>query len=86
MTYAWIPRKKNTDADALSNEAMDAVEANVTWSRQTSRFCVDNRISGVSTLAMADDDEQDEWDLESLSTAELRDLALAITDTLSRRR
>lgn len=31
VTYEWIPREINTDADRLSNEAMDAGEAGVEW-------------------------------------------------------
>ncbi|GAB3527300.1 reverse transcriptase-like protein [Arthrobacter monumenti] len=31
VTYEWIPREVNTDADRLSNEAMDAGEAGVEW-------------------------------------------------------
>ena len=31
VTYEWIPREKNKDADRLSNEAMDAGVAGVPW-------------------------------------------------------
>ncbi|GAB3273931.1 hypothetical protein GCM10027562_44200 [Arthrobacter pigmenti] len=31
VTYEWIPREENQDADRLSNEAMDAGEAGVQW-------------------------------------------------------
>lgn len=31
VTYEWIPREINEDADRLSNEAMDAGEAGVEW-------------------------------------------------------
>lgn len=31
VTYTWIPRAKNGDADRLSNEAMDASAAGTSW-------------------------------------------------------
>lgn len=31
VTYTWIPRKQNTDADVLSNEAMDASASGTDW-------------------------------------------------------
>ncbi|WP_238385287.1 reverse transcriptase-like protein [Nesterenkonia muleiensis] len=31
VTYTWIPRAENGDADRLSNEAMDASAAGVRW-------------------------------------------------------
>lgn len=31
VSYTWIPRKQNGDADRLSNEAMDAVTAGTPW-------------------------------------------------------
>ena len=31
VTYTWIPRKDNGDADRLSNEAMDAAAAGSPW-------------------------------------------------------
>ena len=31
VSYEWIPRERNKDADRLSNEAMDAGMAGVTW-------------------------------------------------------
>lgn len=36
VTYTWIPRKQNGDADTLSNEAMDAVTAGTPWDPATS--------------------------------------------------
>lgn len=36
VTYTWIPRKDNGDADRLSNEAMDAVTADTPWDPATS--------------------------------------------------
>ncbi|GAB3189508.1 reverse transcriptase-like protein [Nesterenkonia suensis] len=38
VTFTWIPRAKNGDADALSNEAMDAAAAGVDWDPETSRI------------------------------------------------
>ncbi|NLS08768.1 reverse transcriptase-like protein [Nesterenkonia sp. MY13] len=37
VTYTWIPRAKNGDADALSNEAMDASAAGTDWDPAASR-------------------------------------------------
>ncbi|PYC77283.1 bifunctional RNase H/acid phosphatase [Streptomyces tateyamensis] len=31
VSYAWIPRERNTDADRLANEAMDAGQAGRAW-------------------------------------------------------
>lgn len=31
VSYTWIPRKDNGDADRLSNEAMDAVTSGTAW-------------------------------------------------------
>ncbi|GAB3844390.1 reverse transcriptase-like protein [Nesterenkonia populi] len=36
VTYTWIPRAKNADADALSNEAMDASAAGAEWNASAS--------------------------------------------------
>ncbi len=38
VRYTWIPRKENGDADALSNEAMDASAAGVAWDPSRSRI------------------------------------------------
>lgn len=38
VTFTWIPRAQNGDADALSNEAMDAVVAGVPWDPAASRI------------------------------------------------
>jgi probable phosphoglycerate mutase len=35
VTYEWIPRERNKDADRLSNEAMDAGMAGVPWKART---------------------------------------------------
>ena len=35
VTYEWIPRERNKDADRLSNEAMDAGMAGVPWKPRT---------------------------------------------------
>ncbi|GAA1451413.1 reverse transcriptase-like protein [Nesterenkonia lacusekhoensis] len=40
VTYTWIPRRENGDADALSNEAMDASAAGVQWDPAASRIIV----------------------------------------------
>ena len=40
VTYTWIPRKENSDADALSNEAMDASTAGAQWDPAASRITV----------------------------------------------
>ncbi len=36
VSYTWIPRASNKDADRLSNEAMDACAAGVDWDPETS--------------------------------------------------
>lgn len=36
ITYTWIPREQNGDADALSNEAMDACAAGTEWDASAS--------------------------------------------------
>lgn len=36
VTYTWIPREQNSDADALSNEAMDACAADTEWDASVS--------------------------------------------------
>ncbi|GAA1161314.1 reverse transcriptase-like protein [Nesterenkonia sandarakina] len=38
VRYTWIPRKDNGDADALSNEAMDASAAGTEWDPSRSRI------------------------------------------------
>lgn len=38
VTFTWIPRAQNGDADALSNEAMDAAAAGVAWDPAASRI------------------------------------------------
>lgn len=38
LTFTWIPRAQNGDADALSNEAMDASAAGRQWDPATSRI------------------------------------------------
>nr|WP_179543252.1 reverse transcriptase-like protein [Nesterenkonia xinjiangensis] len=38
VTFTWIPRAKNGDADALSNEAMDAAAAGTSWDPAASRI------------------------------------------------
>ena len=36
VSYTWIPRASNRDADLLSNEAMDACAAGVAWDPEAS--------------------------------------------------
>ena len=38
VRYTWIPRKENGDADALSNEAMDASASGTPWDPSRSRI------------------------------------------------
>nr|WP_315942979.1 reverse transcriptase-like protein [Nesterenkonia sp. GX14115] len=38
VTFTWIPRAQNGDADALSNEAMDASAAGRRWDPASSRI------------------------------------------------
>ncbi|MFC7402612.1 reverse transcriptase-like protein [Citricoccus sp. GCM10030269] len=40
VTYQWIPRAQNKDADLLSNEAMDAGAKGVPWARADSGIAV----------------------------------------------
>ncbi|MGH3392283.1 MAG: reverse transcriptase-like protein, partial [Actinomadura sp.] len=35
VTYTWVPRARNSHADRLANEAMDAAAKGRTWSRRT---------------------------------------------------
>lgn len=85
VTGEWIPRKKNKDADELSNEAMDAESANSLWSREDSALC--NRHDISSGTARPEEGEEDaEWDLEDLEIDELEDLALAVAQELKSRR
>lgn len=67
VTYEWIPRAKNKDADLLSNEAMDAGAARRDWVRADSGIRVaaadDGGGAGSSSAAperasdQADDDD-----------------------------
>ncbi|MGN7142377.1 reverse transcriptase-like protein, partial [Streptomyces pseudogriseolus] len=41
VTYEWIPRERNTHADRLANEAMDAGSRGEPWSPTTSRAALD---------------------------------------------
>ncbi|WP_031059836.1 bifunctional RNase H/acid phosphatase [Streptomyces sp. NRRL F-5527] len=41
VTYEWIPRERNTHADRLANEAMDAGSRGEPWSPTTSRAAPD---------------------------------------------
>ncbi|MCY1159314.1 MAG: reverse transcriptase-like protein, partial [Citricoccus sp.] len=45
VTYEWIPREKNKDADLLSNEAMDAGASGRAWVRANSGI----RVAGATT-------------------------------------
>ncbi|MHA7264747.1 reverse transcriptase-like protein [Arthrobacter sp. TMN-37] len=47
VTYEWIPRERNKDADRLSNEAMDAGMAGVPWKPRT--------VKGLTATAPAPD-------------------------------
>lgn len=86
VTGSWIPRKKNKDADELSNEAMDAESSDSSWHRETSAFCARHGIDDAADPAEEDDEELPEWDLEGLEVDELEDLALAVAEELKRRR
>ncbi|WP_298713327.1 reverse transcriptase-like protein [Micrococcus antarcticus] len=50
VTYEWIPRAKNKDADQLSNEAMDAGARGGSWDAGASKIAV--------AAPRADDDER----------------------------
>ncbi|MUK00788.1 reverse transcriptase-like protein [Vibrio cholerae] len=43
VTYEWIPRERNKDADRLSNEAMDAGMAGVEWKPRTAAAATPER-------------------------------------------
>lgn len=43
VSYQWVPRRKNVDADALSNEAMDCAGAGEEWLCESSSFCAQHR-------------------------------------------
>lgn len=49
VTYEWIPREKNKDADLLSNEAMDAGASGRTWVRSKSGI----RVAGTAAAGPA---------------------------------
>jgi probable phosphoglycerate mutase len=49
VTYEWIPREKNKDADLLSNEAMDAGAAGRRWVRANSGI----RVTGTTAAGSA---------------------------------
>jgi ribonuclease HI/catechol 2,3-dioxygenase-like lactoylglutathione lyase family enzyme len=51
VTYEWIPREKNKDADLLSNEAMDAGAAGRTWVRAKSGIRVAGATAAASSAA-----------------------------------
>ncbi|MDI3330647.1 MAG: reverse transcriptase-like protein [Micrococcus sp.] len=51
VTYEWIPREKNKDADLLSNEAMDAGAAGRTWVRAKSGIRVTGATGAGSSAA-----------------------------------
>lgn len=53
VTYEWIPREKNKDADLLSNEAMDAGASGRTWVRAKSGIRVAGATAAGSTAANA---------------------------------
>ncbi|QCU78315.1 reverse transcriptase-like protein [Citricoccus sp. SGAir0253] len=49
VTYEWIPRARNKDADLLSNEAMDAGAAGTSWVRSRSGIKVTGAVGGAET-------------------------------------
>nr|WP_029139394.1 reverse transcriptase-like protein [Citricoccus sp. CH26A] len=50
VTYEWIPREKNKDADLLSNEAMDAGASGRPWIREKSGIRVAGAAAAGSTV------------------------------------
>ncbi len=51
VTYEWIPRERNKDADRLSNEAMDAGMAGVDWKPRAATAAPSTAPSGAPTTA-----------------------------------
>ncbi|WP_336704446.1 reverse transcriptase-like protein [Micrococcus terreus] len=54
VTYEWIPREKNKDADQLSNEAMDAGAAGTQWDPGASKVPVSAPGEGPGTTATSE--------------------------------
>ncbi|MGH3319821.1 MAG: bifunctional RNase H/acid phosphatase [Streptosporangiaceae bacterium] len=52
VSYTWVPRARNTHADRLANEAMDAAARGRRWSRRAAR----------ETVAMPGSEERDDPD------------------------
>ncbi|WBL18458.1 reverse transcriptase-like protein [Citricoccus sp. NR2] len=53
VSYDWIPREKNKDADLLSNEAMDAGAAGTAWVEADSALSVASSPNTPDTTASA---------------------------------
>jgi ribonuclease HI/catechol 2,3-dioxygenase-like lactoylglutathione lyase family enzyme len=51
VTYEWIPRARNKDADLLSNEAMDAGARGTSWVKSTSGIKVAGKSSATPAAA-----------------------------------
>jgi probable phosphoglycerate mutase len=47
VSYAWIPREKNKDADRLANEAMDAGKAGRQWEPRTKARPADSAVAAA---------------------------------------
>lgn len=54
VTYEWIPREKNKDADQLSNEAMDAGATGTQWDPGASKVPVSAPGEGPGTTATSE--------------------------------
>lgn len=54
VSYEWIPRDQNKDADQLSNEAMDAGAADTSWDRASSTVGASATTTGVASTETAD--------------------------------
>ncbi|MEV7183402.1 bifunctional RNase H/acid phosphatase [Kitasatospora sp. NPDC093102] len=51
VTYTWIPRERNKDADRLANEAMDAGKAGRQWEPKASRTAAEPPLETVAPKA-----------------------------------
>lgn len=77
VSYTWIPRAQNGDADRLSNEAMDASAAGTSWDPSTSEISID---------PAAEADEPGQSTTEHTEQAIIRRIAEAHDQVLQQRK
>ncbi|SDQ04209.1 DUF1737 domain-containing protein [Quadrisphaera sp. DSM 44207] len=64
VTYAWVPRARNEDADRLANEAMDAAAQGRPWQRRGGAGSASGSSSGSSAGSSAGSSEPSGGDAE----------------------